>query len=157
MSKKTLHKNGLLFLMILSLNFQSCNVLKPESEGVRGQVFWLEGNQMPSISEDGSLVRKEKQAIQRTIVIYPLTKLQDAQLEDGLFKSIASDPIKVVNTDENGKFSTKLEPGAYSFFTKEEEGLFANRFDTDGNIQPVYISTGEWIELEILVDYRAAY
>ncbi|MDN3202899.1 carboxypeptidase regulatory-like domain-containing protein [Algoriphagus sediminis] len=131
--------------------------MKSESEGVRGQVFWLEGNQMPTISEDGSQVRKGKQAIQRTIIIYPLTKLEDAQLVDGLFKSLATDPIKEVTTDENGNFSLKLEPGAYSFFTKEEEGLFANRFDTEGNIQPVYISKGEWTELEILVDYKAAY
>ncbi len=154
---KEIFEKGRTWFIIAILIFSSCAVMKNGDQGVNGQIYWLEGNQMPVISEEGDEVRRQKEKVQRTLIICPLVNLGDATMENGLFKSLAAEPIKEIESDKDGAFSIQLEPGAYSIFTKEEDGLFANRFDTDGNIQPVYIKNGEWVELEILIDYKAAY
>jgi hypothetical protein len=57
----------------------------------------------------------------------------------------------------NGRFIVALEPGTYSVFVKEPDGLFANRFDQAGIINPVTIDRNELVNILIKVDYKAAY
>jgi hypothetical protein len=147
-----------LILLTVFLWMESCKPYKPEGQGIAGKVTWVEGNQMPMILTDGkSSSRNTSKAIQRTLKIYPLTKLSDLKLEDGLFTGIASNPIAEVKTDENGTYTIQLSPGKYSVFTVEDGGLFANIFDGDGNVQPVTVKEGEWTLLNIQVNYKAVY
>lgn len=149
----------LLYTFVFVLLLSQCAPYQPEGEGVVGQVTWLEGNQMPSISEEG---KKEKrttigQPVQRTVRVYPLMKISDVALENGLFRSVAAKPITEIETDENGEYAINLSPGRYSILTVEEGGLFASIFDGDGNIQPVTVKENEWTLLDIVVNYKAAY
>ncbi|WP_339704045.1 carboxypeptidase regulatory-like domain-containing protein [Algoriphagus aquimarinus] len=141
-----------------SILFQ-CAPYQPEGQGVVGQVTWLEGNQMPTIVEDGAKNKKTRigDPVKRTVRVYPLVKISDVTLEGGLFKSVAVKPITEVETDENGQYTVNLSPGRYSILTVEESGLFASIFDGDGNIQPVTVKEGEWTLLNIVVNYKAAY
>ncbi|MTI24563.1 hypothetical protein E1163_06360 [Fulvivirga kasyanovii] len=77
--------------------------------------------------------------------------------EDQLYKEVPSELIKTVETDENGNFTVQLAPGRYSVFTKEEDGLFANVFDGEGNVNPVTVKQGEMTELNIDINYKAVY
>ncbi len=141
------------------LTFTQCKPIKPKGEGISGQVTWLEGNQMPRISEEGKETKVNPKGIpiQRLVRVYPLTNLEDTKLETGLFKSISSEPITSVETDKEGRYRVFLPPGTYSIFTVEEEGLFANMFDGQGNIQPITVKEGEWTLLDIVINYKAYY
>lgn len=139
--------------------FTQCKPYQPEGQGITGQVTWLEGNHMPTITDSGKESKKESKGIpvKRIIRIYPLLKISDMSLEDGLFKSIAAKPITEIETDESGKYSIKLSSGRYSVFTVEEDGLFANIFDGEGNVQPITVKEGEWILLDIVINYKAVF
>lgn len=144
-------------LLILACSF-SCKTSKKEGQGIQGQVFWLEGNQMPQITDDGKAAsRLGKVGLQRTVRIHELTHINQARLGDGLFGDIETALVAEIETDESGNFSVSLPPGKYSIFTVEEDGYFANIFDLDSYINPFEVREGEWTQANILVNYQAAY
>ena len=146
-----------IFLLVGIIAF-SCKSAKIDTQGVRGQVFWLEGNQMPQMVAEGEEVdRIEKKRVARTIRIHELTHINQARLGDYLFGDIETPLVVEVETDEEGRFSVELPIGKYSIFTVEESGYFANIFDLDSYVNPVEVKKGAWTEADILVNYEAAY
>ncbi|SFT90103.1 hypothetical protein SAMN04489724_2658 [Algoriphagus locisalis] len=152
----------LLFASAFTLLLFQCAPYQPEGQGVVGLVTWQEGNQMPMMNEDDEEGKKDKRVtvgepVKRTLRVYPLIKISDVTLENGLFQSVAAKPITEIEMDENGRYSINLSPGRYSILIVEEGGLFASIFDGDGNIQPVTVKENEWTLLDIVVNYKAAY
>ncbi len=124
------------------------------SQGISGQVLWYEGDLMPGIDKEPAVGKP----IQREIYIYRATKMEQAEVYDGGFYSnIKTELVQKTSSDEDGKFIVALEPGTYSVFVKEPKGLFANRFDQSGIINPVTIGQNELVNITIRVDYKAAY
>jgi hypothetical protein len=124
------------------------------SQGISGQVLWYEGDLMPGFNKEPAI----GQPIQREIHIYNATKMEQAEVQDGRFYSnIKTELVQKTSTDEEGRFIVALEPGTYSVFVKEKQGLFASRFDQSGIINPVTIGKSELVSLLIKVDYKAAY
>ena len=148
-----------LILFILGFaTVMGCKPYKPDGQGITGQVTWLEGNQMPMVTESGNPDPKSKpKPIKRKVRVYPLVKFSDLKLVDGLFTGIAEKPLTEVETDGNGNYSISLSPGRYSVFIVEEGGLFANVFDGEGNVQPVTVKEGEWTLLDVVVNYKAVF
>jgi hypothetical protein len=143
-------------LVMLLAIFSQCKPYTIDSQGITGQVTWLEGNQMPMVTEDGKPdVKSTPKPIKRSVRVYPLVKIQELKMEDGLFAPIAEKPLKEVETDENGRYSISLSPGRYSVFIVEAGGLFANSFDSEGNVQPVTVKSGEWTIVDVVVNYAA--
>ena len=142
-------------LIILLTAGSSCQTVQKQDaeQGIYGKVLWVEGNQMPGPGHQLS----PGEPVVRTILIYPLTKVSDTKGSAPLFKSVIHEPVSKVQSDKDGSFRISLPPGAYSVFVQEEEGLFANLFDGDNNIHPVVVKKGEMIQLEIKVNYMAAY
>src|SRR5690606_16609944 len=104
-------------------------------QGIAGKVIWESGNHMPSPDAPRAGGRK---GIARTVYVYEVTKGNQVSTAEGVFHSnIKSKLIKEVTSDANGYFEVNLEPGKYSLFTKEEQGLYANLFDGENNIFPV--------------------
>ncbi|GGG08687.1 carboxypeptidase regulatory-like domain-containing protein [Pontibacter amylolyticus] len=124
-------------------------------QGIRGQILWEAGNQMPSPDAPPS---KGPRGVERTVYIYELTNSSQTTSQDGVFHTaIQTKLITQVKTDANGNFAVRLEPGRYSLFTKEEQGLYANLLDGDMNIFPVEVKEGEVTTVEFLVNYNAFY
>ena len=145
------------FLLLMILAF-SCKSTKVDTQGLRGQVYWLEGNQMPQMVEEGKKMdRPGKKEVARTLRIHELTHINQARLGDYLFGDIETPLVAEVETDDEGRFSVELPIGKYSIFTVEESGYFANVFDLDSYINPVEVKEGEWTQADILVNYEAAY
>ena len=110
------------------------------------------------LTEDGKADKKASpRSIQRMVRVYPLTKFSDLKMEEGLFTAVAEKPITEVESDENGNYSIQLSPGRYSLFVVEENGLFANIFDGEGNVNPVTVKENEWTLLDVVVNYQAVY
>jgi len=77
--------------------------------------------------------------------------------EGQFYSGLKSKLVQKAISNEDGRFIVALEPGTYSIFVKEPEGLFANRFDQAGIINPVTIKRNELVDVLIKVDYKAAY
>jgi hypothetical protein len=145
---------------IVLLTVNGCNQSNQTDmdQGIEGQLYWVEGNRMPMVHEEGEKPEEsEPQTVQRKIRIYELTRMDQAQQRDGLFDDIPTELVAEAESDESGAFKIGLPPGRYSVFTVEEDGLFANIFDSEMNIQPVEVKEGEWAEMEIKIDYKAFY
>lgn len=127
-------------------------------QGLAGEVRWLEGNLMPSIGEEAEARPDRKgKPVQRELHIYELTTMDEAKAEGTFFRDIKSLLVKTVSSNKDGCFQVELPVGRYSVFVQEDEGLFANIFDGEGNINPVTIKEGEVTEVTIEINYRAAY
>ena len=127
-------------------------------QGIRGQVLWLEGNLMPGVSQQGKAIRKPAgKGIQRTLYIYELTHRDAADYQDGFFVNVQEELVTKVETNAVGNFSVALKPEQYSVLVKENKGFFAGFFDGEGNLQPVAVTKDSVTQIEIKVDYEAAY
>ncbi|MFD2513119.1 carboxypeptidase-like regulatory domain-containing protein [Pontibacter locisalis] len=126
----------------------------PIEQGIKGQVLWQAGNQMPSPDAPPSKGR----GVQRTLYIYELTNSNQTKTTDGVFHTnIQTNLVTQVVTDANGNFAVSLKPGKYSLFSKEEKGLFANLLDGEMNIYPVEVKKGQVTNVEFLINYQASY
>jgi hypothetical protein len=124
-----------------------------QKQGLKGQVFWVSGNQMPS----PDAVLSPNQGAVRDVLIYELTNVTDATQVGPFFRDIKTKLVATVQSNTDGTFKIKLPVGSYSVFTKEKNGLYANLFDGKGNINCVTIKEGQWAWRTITIDYEAAY
>lgn len=124
-----------------------------QKQGIKGQVFWLSGNQMPGPGRESA----PHLGIQREIHIYKPTTLADAEQQDGFFNEIKTEFVVKALTKADGRFKIKLPPGEYSVFTREPKGLFANLYDKDNRINIVLVKPKKFTWHVITVDYEAAY
>lgn len=146
------------FFFFVAILLVSCKPYKPEGQGITGTISWIEGNQMPMITESGKGdVKSSAIPVKRTVRIYPLIKISDLKMEDGLFTAVAEKPITEIESDESGVYSIQLSPGRYSVLIVEEDGMFASIFDGDGNVNPVTVKENEWTLLDVEVNYKAVY
>lgn len=152
--------NKVLIIFIAILFLASCinQKISLATQGIIGEVKWVEGNLMPSIGDTTYATRAKGVPIKREIYIYKVTKPDDAVREDGNFyASIRTQLVKKVKSGKDGRFKVKLPPGKYSVFVVEKEGLFANIFDGDNCINPVTVQANNFTEIQILVNYKAYY
>lgn len=137
---------GLLLLLFSFITYA-------QQQGITGRVEWLSGNQMPG---PGKSPGKPK-PIKREIWIYEPVFAHQTKSEGVFFSEITSELITKVKSGCRGRFRVKLPPGEYSLLIKENNGLFANRFDGQNRINCIAVKPGEFTEIAIRVDYEAAY
>jgi hypothetical protein len=123
--------------------------------GIRGYVYEVKGNQMPSPDEP----RQPPKGIKTEVYIYELTGPSQVEKHDraGFYRSVSSRLVKKTATNSKGYFSVKLKPGTYSVFTKTDSLLYANMFDQNNNIYPVEVVKKKMTDIVIKQDFNAAY
>lgn len=146
------------FLCLL-FSFISCAVHEQGTanlkQGVFGAVSWVEGNMMPSPNAPKSTGKKD---VIREIRIYEVVTFKDVEGEAPLFEKVKGKLVKTVKSNAKGFYKCELPAGRYSIFTVEEGAkLFANNFDGDGTINAVQIEAGKVVQLDIQINYKAAY
>ncbi len=142
------------FLVITLLSSYIC--IFGKKEGIKGYVYRIKGNQMPSPDQP----LPAKKGFQTTIYIYELTNASQVTRTEphGTFYStIKTKLVKQVETDKNGYFKVKLAPGQYSVFIKKGDLFYANLFDDKNNIAPVTVTKKKFTDLEVRADYDAVY
>ena len=97
------------------------------------------------------------QGATREIIIYELTTFKDVTQVGPFFRDVKTKMVATIQSKPDGTFKVKLPPGAYSVFTKERNGLYANLFDEKNNINPVTVKDGQYAWRTITIDYDAAY
>ena len=124
-----------------------------QKQGIRGQVLWFSGNQMPGPGRELA----PELGIKREIHIYELTTMEDVRQEETFFSDIQTRLVTTFFSKDNGRFKVRLPPGRYSVFVKEPKGLFANLFMGNGEINPVTVEEKRFTWMTITIDYEAAY
>jgi hypothetical protein len=137
----------------------SGSIMKGHQQGLFAEITWLEGNQMPMITEDGEAMigRSGGRGIQRTILIFPAVQASAMASDNGFFDLGDRKPIARVQSDANGRLFVELPVGIYSVFSQEEEGLWANIFDGTNTVNPVEIQEGRITKLQMEINYQAAF
>jgi hypothetical protein len=140
-------------LSIVSFSFQT---LETDycGRGLKGYVYWVSGNQMPSPEEP----RSKPKGMKTTLYIYELTNIKDVvrKEQSAFYTSISTPLVKEVETNEKGHFRVRLKPGMYSLFVKKDDLFFSSQFDDKNNIHPVEVKKG-MTEIVFNVNYSAAY
>ncbi len=149
----------LLFILICIGLAVSCKSPKEKTQGIHGQLFWVEGNLMPQVSENGTgpTESKLRQGVQRTVKVHSLTHVDQLSVGDYLIGNIQTPEIASFDTELDGTFRIELPTGKYSLFTVEQDGFFANTFDSENHINPVEVKSGEWSRFDIIINYKAVY
>lgn len=124
-----------------------------QKQGIKGQVFWLSGNQMPG----PGVQRPAQQGIIREIHIYKVATMDDVVMDNNYYSQVKTDLVAKVISGKDGYFKVRLPPGEYSVFTVEPKGLFANMFDVKNRINPVVVRDRKFTWITVTVDYEAAY
>jgi hypothetical protein len=139
-----------LFALLLCLWFVNCIAQK---QGIKGQIYWISGNQMPGPETKSS----PQQGVQREVYVYELTYVKDCKQDGLFFTSIPTHLVTQRVSNPDGTFKVKLLPGKYSVFVKEPKGLFANLFDQNNAINPIIVKEKNYAWITIAIDYEAAY
>lgn len=137
------------YILLLSL----LSPYPDQKQGICGKVLWVEGNQMPGPGKKES----RGSGISREIHVYELVMMENTTQQNGFFTEVKSRRVAIGTSKSNGSYKIQLPPGEYSVFTKEPEGLFANLFDTRGSINPVTVKEGDFTEIDLTINYKAAY
>lgn len=145
---------GLLPVICLSLfSFRPLQQEFCRRQGLKGHVYLVRGNQMPSPDRPSS----QPPGMKTTLYIYELTNLSQVSRDGAFYKSISTRLIKEVKTDQNGYFKIKLPPGQYSLFVKKDDLFYSSVFDDKNNIHPVEVRKGEWKEENFQANWGAVY
>ncbi|HSI74704.1 MAG TPA: hypothetical protein VK957_02365 [Lunatimonas sp.] len=148
-----------LFILLCFGLALGCKSPKEKTQGIHGQLFWVEGNLMPQASAEGTAPTEQnlRQGVQRTVKVHSLTHIDQLSIGDYLIGTIQTPEIASFETDPDGSFRIELPIGKYSLFTVEEDGFFANIFDSKNHINPVEVKAGEWSRFDIIINYKAVY
>ena len=140
-----------LFFVVVFFLCSPC--VQAQRQGIKGQLYWVHGNQMPGPEKK----HIPRQGVAREIYIYEVTSLPYVEIQDGFYKKVHSRFIKSLFSKPDGSFKAKLPPGHYSVFVMENKGLYANIFDAENNISPVTVEPKKYSWITITINYEATY
>lgn len=141
--------------VILLTSFSSPELHVCRRTGIKGHVYLVRGNQMPS-PDQAPIPPK---GVKTILYIYALTNIKDVNREgvSAFYKSVPGEPVKEIETDEKGYFKAKLKPGIYSLFVKKGDLFYSSQFDEKNNIHPVEVRPGKMTEIDFKANYDAVY
>src|SRR5687767_733145 len=140
---------------IILTSFSPAEQLLCRHTGIKGHVYLVTGNQMPSPDQQPL----PPKGVKTMLYIFSLTNINEVNREgnSAFYKSISSGLVKQVETDENGYFKTKLKAGLYSLFVKKGDLFYSGQFDEKNNIHPVEVRKGKTTEVVFRANYDALY
>lgn len=144
-----LYQNNRLVLM-----FGMDNSAQQQGQGLRGTVSFMQGDHMPGTGPRTGTT----EPVAREILIYEKTGPGQVRQEDGTFYTqIKTKKIASVWSDNNGRYQVTLPVGTYSVFVKEAGKLYANSSDGQGYINTITVERNTFTDLDIAINYKAAY
>ena len=127
------------------------------AQGVWGNVWFWEGDHMPSADEDspsGTIT-----PVQREVYIYETTTGSDVtETQDPCFYSeINTALVATASSDADGFYQLSLLPGSYSVFVKENDLYYANVFNGNGEIGVITVAENQVQKYQIDITYQATF
>ncbi|RJP81851.1 MAG: carboxypeptidase regulatory-like domain-containing protein [Desulfobacteraceae bacterium] len=127
------------------------------SQGVWGNVWFWEGNHMPTLDENP--VSGTITPVEREIYIHEATTIHDvSSAQDYSFYSEIHTPLMATTvSDADGFFQASLQPGSYSVFVKENNLFYAASFSGTGEINPVTVRQDTVQKVQVDITYQATF
>jgi hypothetical protein len=125
------------------------------TQGIWGDVWFWEGDFMPSISsnQSGKVTR-----VERDVWIYPATKNDSVVGAGGAFyRKILTRLVARTRSNSTGFYQVALPPGKYSVFVTEDSLYYANGNDFAGHILPGVVTANAVTKVQVDITYKAAY
>jgi hypothetical protein len=111
------------------------------AQGVKGTLTLIEGDCMPIVDPNGSC---KEYPVSRTIKIHEKTNdNQLTKITPTTFSNINTKLVATIKTDKEGFYQTNLPSGKYSVFIEEKGALYANEWDSDGDINSFTIENSK--------------
>lgn len=124
-------------------------------QGIYGTAIERYGNWMPI--EDPDPTTRGERPIVTEVYVYECTKRSDFdEVPKGTHFPIDGMPKPLVaktRSEKNGFYQVTLKEGKYSVFILDEDKLYANGFDEEGNICPVIITKDSIVKLDLVLDH----
>ncbi len=139
-----------IFILITGINPKPAQKLK---QGICGTILLQQGNQMPGPGRKLSA----GQPVAREVLVYQLTNTNQAQSSGTIFTGIKTALVAKTRSNAKGYFELKLPAGKYSVFVQEQEGLYANYFDGQGNLNPVEVIKNSVTNRNITINNKAVF
>ena len=146
-------RSYLLFIFYLLALHPSILTTTCFRQGIKGNVYQVSGNQMPSPDRPPS----KPKGIKATLAIFELTNTSQVKVSGKFYETPTTKLVELIQTDEQGTYKVKLRPGNYSLFIKIDSLYYSNVFDDKFNIHPVEIKKGKWSVDNFTVNYNAVY
>ena len=126
-------------------------------QGVCGTVVEKRGNRMPS--PDAPRSNAGGTLVVREVLIFPLLNMSQVDAGDnGFINSVRNTkPIKTVKSGKDGKFCVSLPVGNYSVVVREPEGLYANLYDSQSNINPISVEKNRRSTTIVEITHQAVF
>lgn len=142
-----------LAMLLTSFSFPELHVCR--RSGIKGHVYLVRGNQMPSPDQAPAAPKGFK----TILYVYELTNIKDVnrQGSSAFYNSIPGTPVEEIETDDKGYFKIRLKPGIYSLFVKKGDLFYSSQFDEKNNIHPVEVRSGKMTEVDFKANYDAVY
>lgn len=121
------------------------------SEGVAGTVTIRTGNCMP-VADSSNTTCKEEPA-PRSVYVYEYTTVNNIKGDIRGFTSPTTQLKALIQTDGEGFFQLRIEPGIYSIFVEEKGSFYANSVDGQGGINTVEVLAGKVSIKNQVIDY----
>jgi len=137
-------------MSLADANTPNSSSLKQQSQGIRGTVVRLSGNQMPTVGDDTTRTNPP-QPVQTTIWVFsgripsnssPKWSVKEASQHANLLNKVTS--------DSEGNFFVELSPGEYTIFAEYDSNLYLNSFLGDGSYEPVQVNEGKITEINLV-------
>lgn len=123
-------------------------------QGIKGNITLSEGNMMPGPDKKDGPAK----GVQRTVYIYSVATVAQAQGEAPLYQSVKTKLVAKVESDSTGFYQCDLKPGRYSVVTKEKSGQFFSGLSNANNeLSPVEVLENAVAVYNILINYNAVY
>ena len=120
------------------LEISENNIQIGKKINVTGEVFYVDGNNMPSNSKKRFESFKFNENFDAVVAING--KVENLNSSPELSINQIKSKFYMIDLGRNGKFSYKLKPGTYSFFLKVNAKIYLNSFDELGLFKSVNIT-----------------
>ena len=139
--------------LLLAFLFLTSSLDQPK-QGIEGFLREALGNQMGGQNQSSN---KGKPLKSKLYLFKKLGTEDLVELEGQWCKSIKQKPFKIISSDNKGHFKSVLSPGNYVVLVGAYDGYFIPSFNQHNQPSSIVVNSGQWEQMNILVNSRAIY
>jgi hypothetical protein len=130
----------------------ACKSTDLPNYGIDSTLQGIKGNVL--ITDPGSEIPKRER---KEVYVFEQFMANSAQSEGNIYKDIQAKLVRRIVTNENGSFVLALPTGKYSLMVGHSGGYFAPEKDAFGNVNPITVIDGEFVDVDVIIDSALTY
>jgi hypothetical protein len=143
----------ILFIYSIIITYAITSQPDQVKQGIAGKIYLKQGNFMPSPGRKANTGKP----VSTAVFVYQLTGRGQAIANGSYFDHIQTKLIAKAQSNDEGNYAIALPPGNYSVFVGNDNRLYANSFDSKGNINPIEVTKDSVSKMDIIMSNKAVY